>query len=312
MAVAMTARYGDAVDWLGRVENIRRWSRGGERAPHKPLLLLLALGRLHHGDNDALRFVDIEADLGQLLGEFGPPRSTSPGYPFHHLTKDGLWIVTTEDGEGSPGSSLTGLRTSGAAGRLAPEFIQALRSDPHLLPQVVRVLLDANFPPSLHPEICAAVGLALEATELASADASVAVRQSRSAEFRREVLLAYEYRCSFCGYDGLLRNTAVGIDAAHIRWWAFDGPDAISNGLALCSLHHKLFDKGVLSLDEQHRVTVSAHFIGRSPSARTAVLDLLDRPLLGPQPGFDFPDTKHIAWHRQEVFQQPARQRADH
>jgi putative restriction endonuclease len=269
---------------------------------------LLALGRFQRDGDAALRFVDIEADLNQLLREFGPPRSTSPGYPFHHLTNDGLWIVTTKDGKGSPGSGLTDLRSSDAAGRLAPEFTQTLRSDPHLLAQVVRVILDANFPASLHPEICAAVGLGLEAAELASTDASAIARRSRSAEFRSEVLLAYEYRCSFCGYDGLLRNTAVGIDAAHIRWWAFDGPDAVANGLALCSLHHKLFDKGVIGLDEHYRMTVSAHFIGRSPSTQTVVLDLLGQAMLSPQAGFPLPDTTHIAWHRQQVFQPPARQ----
>ena len=298
------------MDWLGRVEGIRRWSRGGERAPHKPLLLLLALGHLQRDGDHALRFVDIEADLGQLLREFGPPRATSPGYPFHHLTNDGLWIVTTKDGAGSPGSGLTDLRTAQASGRLEPGFARALRSDPHLLAQVVRVLLEANFPPSLHAEICAAVGLDLEAAELATTDTSAAVRRARSAEFRRDVLLAYEYRCSFCGYDGLLRNMAVGIDAAHVRWWAFDGPDAVANGLALCSLHHKLFDKGVLGLDEQHRVTVSAHFIGRSPSAQTVVLQLLGQPMLSPQPGFERPEATHTNWHRQQVFQQPARKHA--
>lgn len=119
MGSALTPRYGEPVDWLERVESIRRWSRGGERAPHKPLLLLLALGRLQRGGDDALRFVDIEADLGQLLREFGPPRPTSPGYPFHHLTNDGLWVVTTKDGRSSPGSGLTDLRTSGATGQLS-------------------------------------------------------------------------------------------------------------------------------------------------------------------------------------------------
>ncbi|QHY96599.1 hypothetical protein SSPS47_15940 [Streptomyces sp. S4.7] len=28
-----------------------------------------------------------------------------------------------------------------------------------------------------------------------------------------------------------------------MRWWAFDGPDEIDNGLCLCALHHKLFDQ---------------------------------------------------------------------
>jgi putative restriction endonuclease len=35
-------------DILDRVDKLRVWQRGGQRAPHKPLLLLLALGRLSH------------------------------------------------------------------------------------------------------------------------------------------------------------------------------------------------------------------------------------------------------------------------
>ena len=54
------------------------------------------------------------------------------------------------------------------------------------------------------------------------------------------MLLAYEYRSAICGLDGQLFRQAVGIDAAHIRWWAADGPDEVGNALALCSLHHKL------------------------------------------------------------------------
>ena len=36
--------------------------------------------------------------------------------------------------------------------------------------------------------------------------------------------------------------------AAPLRWWAFDGPDAVDNGLCLCSFHHKLLDRGVLDI----------------------------------------------------------------
>ncbi|MHB1445630.1 MAG: HNH endonuclease [Acidimicrobiales bacterium] len=65
----------------------------------------------------------------------------------------------------------------------------------------------------------------------------------RDPAFREQVLLAYEYRCAFCGFDGQLGREAVAIDAAHVRWWAAAGPDDVANGLALCSLHHKLFDR---------------------------------------------------------------------
>ena len=49
----------------------------------------------------------------------------------------------------------------------------------------------------------------------------------------------------------MLTGTAVALDAAHVRWRAFDGPDNIANGICLCVLHH-LFDKGVLGLSKQH------------------------------------------------------------
>jgi hypothetical protein len=38
----------------------------------------------------------------------------------------------------------------------------------------------------------------------------------------------------------------IAPEAAHVRWFAFDGPDSLDKGLALYSLHHKLLDLGVL------------------------------------------------------------------
>ena len=36
----------------------------------------------------------------------------------------------------------------------------------------------------------------------------------------------------------------LGLEAAHIKWFQARGPDVVQNGLALCSLHHKIFDLG--------------------------------------------------------------------
>ena len=83
-------------------------------------------------------------------------------------------------------------------------------------------------------EVAAAVG------RLAEVEAQ---RRRRSTTFRVDVLAAYEYRCAVCGYDGRLGTDSVGLDAAHIRWWAFEGPDELDNALCLCVLHHKLFDR---------------------------------------------------------------------
>lgn len=296
------------MDWTDRVEGIRQWTKNGNRAPHKPLLLLYALGRFQRDGGTPIRFEEARADLDRLLSEFGPPNPTSAGYPFHHLVSDGVWEVRTRSGAGSPGSNIGDLVAQQATGQLAADLVGALTDDSPLLAQMARLLLDKNFPVSLHADICAAAGLDLEVAETVEGTRARKESRARSAQFRKDVLLAYEYQCAFCGYDGLLGGNPVGLDAAHVRWWAFQGPDDVANGICLCALHHKLFDKGVLGLADDHRIAVTARFVGRSAAADRQVLDLLDRPLLPPQGGFPLPDAAHLGWHREQVFRPPTRQ----
>ncbi|MFG2407190.1 phosphorothioated DNA-binding restriction endonuclease [Streptomyces brevispora] len=299
------------MDWVERTAQLRQWTRSGVRAPHKPLLFLYALSRFQQDADDELRYSAVEEDLRRLLTEYGPGNRTTPAYPFHHLVSDGVWEVRTERGPGSPGTGVRELRATGAAGRLTPELRAALRRAPSLLGRMARVLLDLNFPPSLHAELCEAVGLELEeaGTGLLSA-----ARRQRDRRMREVVLTAYEYQCAFCGYDGRIGSVPVGLEAAHVRWWAFDGPDDVENGLCLCSLHHKLFDKGVLGLGDGlgdghegghgggHRILVSQSFVGRSAAAREHVIALAGRPVIGPQPGVRPIAAAHRSWHTSEVF----------
>jgi putative restriction endonuclease len=287
------------MDWLERMAALRQWARNGVRAPHKPLLLLYALGRFQEDADAPLPYTAVEGDLQRLLSEYGPPRKTTPAYPFHHLTSDGVWEVRTDRGPGSPGSGVRDLRESGATGRLTPELQAALRREPDLLGRIARLLLDLHFPPSLHGELCEAVGLDLEPAE---AELLAAVRRRRDPRMRELVLTAYEYRCAFCGYDGRIGAVPVGLEAAHVRWWAFGGPDQVENGLCLCSLHHKLFDKGVLGVGDDHRILVSQRFVGHSDAAREHVTALSGRPLVGPQPGVSPVAAEHRDWHTRQVF----------
>ncbi len=305
------------VDWVERVGGLRQWTSGSERAPHKPLLLLYALGRFQSAPESGLRYTDVEEDLAGLLREYGPPRRTSPGYPFHHLVSDGVWEVRTASGPDSPGPGVGRLRESGAVGRLAPELRKALDTDPALLSVLARTLLDLHFPPSLQADIAADAGLDLEAADLArmtgvsggaAERARVAVRRfvrdpGAARRLRARVLAAYGNRCAFCGFDGALGRRPVGLEAAHVHWWAYDGPDELSNALCLCSLHHKLFDKGVLGLDPGLRITVSARFSGAGAAARAQVRELAGRPVAAPEEAGAAPVAAPYArWHTTQVF----------
>ena len=84
-----------AIDVQNAFENIRRAQCAGVYAPHKPLLILLALARVQHGESRLVEFTVVDAQLKQLLAEFGPSSAAkSRHYPFWHLATDGsgaLW-----------------------------------------------------------------------------------------------------------------------------------------------------------------------------------------------------------------------------
>ncbi|MFJ4189374.1 phosphorothioated DNA-binding restriction endonuclease [Kitasatospora sp. NPDC089509] len=290
------------MDWLERVAKLRRWTSNDVRAPHKPLLLLCALGSFQRDADGELRYSVVEGELKRLLEEYGPSHPTTPAYPFHHLVGDGVWEVRTDQGPGSPGSGVRVLRSSGATGRLIPELRTALMKEPGLLGRLVRVVLDFHFPPSLHTDPCEAVGLDLDLAETEGVTGTLGgtqrvTRRQRDRRMRELVLTAYELQCAFCGYDGMLGASTVGLEAAHLRWWSHDGPDEVDNGLCLCSLHHKLFDKGVLGLGERRRILVSQRFVGRSEASRQHVLTLAGRQVIGPQAGTSSVAGRHRQWH---------------
>ena len=68
--------------------NLQVWKRHGVRAPHKPLLLLLALGRVMNNEERLVSYPEIEGRMKELLRRFGPPRhSYHPEFPFSRLPR---------------------------------------------------------------------------------------------------------------------------------------------------------------------------------------------------------------------------------
>ena len=187
-------------------------------------------------------------------------------------------------------------------GRPVAARAEQLLADPDTPAPAARLLLDLHFTPGLAPMICDAVGLDLAVLELAASPAvAVARRSLRRPGFAEEVLRAYAYQCAMCGFDGALGRNPVGLEAAHVRWHSQDGPDVVANGLALCALHHALFDLGVLGLTAELRIRVSSLYVARSDAGRRAVDDL-GEPLLAPRPGQPVVELKHVDWHQRQVF----------
>ncbi|MGH3506503.1 MAG: HNH endonuclease, partial [Nocardioidaceae bacterium] len=187
------------------------------------------------------------------------------------------------------------------SGRFAPEVEAALNRSHRLVARVARLLVDLNFPDSLANDVLAAADLDPDLIRHSGAvTRSVPAQRRPRVGWQADVLDDWDRRCAFCGFDGHVGSVAVGLDAVHVRWFALDGPDDADNGLALCSLHHKLLDSGVLGLDEDYRITVSKAFAGASAAA-IAVRELHGVRLV-PPPGATLPAPAHVEWHSREVF----------
>ena len=80
---------------IQKFETLNLWQRAGERAPHKPLLVLYAIRRLLLDGVRLIPYSEIDENLGRLLKEFGPRRSRhGTQYPFWRLRNDNVWEVT--------------------------------------------------------------------------------------------------------------------------------------------------------------------------------------------------------------------------
>ena len=295
----------DRRDFLARIRRLNVWRAGGQRAPHKPLLLLLALGRLQRGADRLALFEEIEGPLTDLLRRFGPPRKVEhPEYPFGRLRKDGLWEVPGDETlpQSHSGDFHKGpLKRQHVQGGLPRALHELLLGDPDLVSSAAQLLLQGHFPESLHDDIRDATGVQAEWMVRETAPLT------RDPNFRTAVLRAYERRCAVCNYDLRLGDELLGLEAAHIKWHAAGGPDQVTNGLALCGFHHKAFDRGAWGLeplDAGFRILVSSDVHGQS-SALQLLRDFHGAPLRPPLSGRDRPAAGHVQWHDREVFRAP-------
>ena len=81
---------------------------------------------------------------------------------------------------------------------------------------------------------------------------TAAVRQRlHQRAFRERVLDAYRHQCAFCRF----RHEEL-LDAAHIVADADEGEPVVTNGLALCKLHHAAFDRYFVGIRPDYVVQV--------------------------------------------------------
>ncbi len=281
---------------MTKLKNLSVFQMNGNRAPHKPLLILYALGKMLKKGKRLIQFSEIDTEYKKILNDFSPWRSCRPIYPFWYLQNDGLWEIhnskNLELNNGLP--RRRDLIDKCIEGGFPQDVYNTIKNDTILFKSVVETILSVNFPASIHEDILQAVGIDMDFSRTGT-------RQHRDINFRDKILKAYEYKCAVCGFDVRLGNQPIALEAAHIKWVQAGGPCVEENGVALCAMHHKLFDRGAFSISDKMIIMVSDEANG-TLGFNEWLMTFHKHEIRKPQKMICYPKIEFITWHIREVF----------
>jgi hypothetical protein len=120
-------------------------------------------------------------------------------------------------------------------------------------------------------------------------------RPFREAAFAGSIKAAYDDTCAFTGLKIINGGGRSEVQAAHIRPVNSSGPDSIRNGIALCGTVHWMFDRGLISIADNHELLFAN---GNVPEPVMALLNS-DRRLLAPSRAEQAPHPIFLRWHRE-------------
>jgi putative restriction endonuclease len=117
-------------------------------------------------------------------------------------------------------------------------------------------------------------------------------RRLHQVQFRGAVLEAYDTRCAICR----LHETGL-LDAAHITADASpSGEPVVSNGLSLCTIHHRTFDQDLVGVTPDYEVRVSPRLLDDDDGPMLDLLKGFHRKAISlPQRAKDHPDRDRLA-----------------
>lgn len=126
-------------------------------------------------------------------------------------------------------------------------------------------------------------------------------RVVRDRIFRRVVLKAYDQRCAVTGLKLINGRGRAEVEAAHIRPVEANGPDILTNGIALSGTAHWMFDRGLISLADDLAILVSRQ-VNDQEGVR-AIINRTSRALTPSRPS-QRPHPHFLQWHRDNCFKQ--------
>lgn len=126
-------------------------------------------------------------------------------------------------------------------------------------------------------------------------------RVVRDRNFRRTVLRAYGERCAITGLRLINGGGRAEAEAAHIRPVEHDGPDIVSNGIALSGTAHWMFDRGLIGMADDLDILISRQT--NDPGAVQSMINSTGKLIVPIRPA-ERPRREFIEWHRTNCYKQ--------
>lgn len=123
----------------------------------------------------------------------------------------------------------------------------------------------------------------------------------RGGVFKKEVPRIYSRTCSITGMKIESTYAHTFVDACHIKPFSVSRNDSVTNGIALCPNLHRAFDRGLVSIDNNYKVLVSAHLIEDSSHAYS-LKSLEGKTISLPTKEYQYPALENLSWHRNYIF----------
>ena len=123
-------------------------------------------------------------------------------------------------------------------------------------------------------------------------------RPFRDHVFATAIKRAYDDTCAISGLKIVNGGGRAEAQAAHIQPVADNGPDSLRNGVALSSTFHWMFDRGLISIDDDYSLLFKRNAVPGN------VLSLVnrDKRLRLPEQRMYYPHPRFLEHHRNHVF----------
>jgi putative restriction endonuclease len=167
----------------------------------------------------------------------------------------------------------------------------------HEFEQIVRLGFADELPTILRETVTSETEFAEEQQELKRPIVEItSLRPFRDRVFVRAVQSAYNGTCAITGIKMINGGGRAEAQAAHIKPVAHDGPDSVGNGIALSSTIHWMFDRGLISIDDDY------HILTVPGAIPDSLRRLVRSELTPPKEEGLRPNRHYLRYHREHIF----------